>query len=239
MPDRRIVLSLARVSTSIMPGPHPGCSSRSRERSPSGPATGPGRVGGCQPPTVSDQRAGRQRRRLQRPPAAVLQPGDATGLLDQRHHAEAGPVGLFDDPLRGEDRADRRGGVRADGRGPLLEPLRAPVSQSVAMGFGHVRGHRLIPATDTGQPGVAGDPFNAVEYLDRVRGDAHVQAAPDQRRRHGVEIPIQLNVVVRADLRLAQVCQLEPDRRQRGKQRRSSRTKRSVGSPPASGTVWR
>ena len=147
MPDRRIVLSLARASTSIMPGPHPGCNRRSRERSPSGPATGPvaGRRVARRP--QFDQRVGRRRRCLQRPPAAVLQPGDATGLLDQRHHAEAGPVGLLDDPLRGEDRADRRGGVRADGRGHCSNRcgLRQPVGGD---GFRACARPPLIPATD-------------------------------------------------------------------------------------------
>ena len=81
-----------------------------------------------------------------------------------------------------------------------------------------VRGHRLIPATETGQPGVAGDPFGASDawiVCEVTRTSSCARSASTAESK----FQVQLNVVVRAGLRLAQVCQVEPNRRQRGKQR--------------------
>ena len=83
------------------------------------------------------------------------------------------------------------------------------------MRLGHVRRRGRVAAAHPLEPGVGGDPLDAVEHLHGVRGEAHVQRPADQPGRNRVEVRVDLNVIVDSCLGLSKIRQLEPDLRQR------------------------
>jgi len=133
-------------------------------------------------PELLDQRVGRRRCRLQRPSAGVFEAGGTAVAFGQRHHPQTRPVGLLDDRVGGQNRLDRRHGVRTDGGRPLLEAVWVPIGQSVEMPGRHVFGHGGVPAANTCEADMAGHAVGAGEDLHGARGHPHIQTLSDQRR---------------------------------------------------------
>src|SRR5665213_1717356 len=120
------------------------------------------------------ERAGRDR----------LGPGGIEAA-EQTQHAQAGPEALLGVWPIGEHGDDQRLCVRADAAGLTVEPLGVPFGIA-PMGARHVV--RIGAVTRPAMaPCMGGDPFAAVEYLDRARRQAGVDLLAEQRMRHRVE----------------------------------------------------
>ena len=65
-----------------------------------------------------------------------------------------------------------------------------------AMRARHVLGDRGVPVLDA-RARVAGDAVAAMEHLDGGLGDPHLDDLADHAGRHGVEVPLDLDVVIR------------------------------------------
>ena len=100
----------------------------------------------------------------------------------QPHDAEAGAEALFGVRPVGEDGDDQSFGARTNRPAPVLEAFGRPLGIA-AMGAGHVLGIGAV-ASAAIAPGMSGDPFAAVEYLDGARGDADIDLLGDQSMRH-------------------------------------------------------
>jgi hypothetical protein len=99
----------------------------------------------------------------------------------------------------GQDRRDQRPSQGADPTRPLREAGRRPL-QVALMGLGHVRRVRRVApgriVADVGR-----DPLPAMEGLDGRGGDASVNDLVDERKRHGVVVTVELDVVIDVDAR--------------------------------------
>ena len=62
----------------------------------------------------------------------------------------------------------------------------------------HVLGDGGVPVLD-GRARVTGDPHAAMEHLDGGLGGPHLDDLADQAGRHGVEVPLDFDVVIRGD----------------------------------------
>ena len=125
--------------------------------------------------------------------AGRLQPGVAIGL-GQPQDAEAGPEALLGMRLGAHDGLDQGGRSRPDLGGKGQHPRRRPAGVA-PMRARHVLGRRRVPPLQR-RPRMGRHALAGVEHLDRGVGDARLDHLADQPRRHRVEMPVHLDVVV-------------------------------------------
>ncbi len=107
---------------------------------------------------------------------------------------------------------------RADAGTPVNQPLRRPFHVRTVRRR-HVRGHRR-KAAEAAATGVAGYPLAPVQQLDHGHRHARLQHLADQRVRHAVAVPFDLDVVVDVSLHGFEVRHLVALQRQRLQGRR-------------------
>ena len=113
---------------------------------------------------------------------------------DQAQDPKAGAKPLLGMRLGGEDALDQRDGGWPDRLGLAQQPGWRPLGVA-AMRARHVLGDRGVPVLPR-IADVAGDALVAVEQLDGLIGDAGVDHLAHQAIGHGVEVSVDLDVVV-------------------------------------------
>ena len=126
---------------------------------------------------------------------------------EQAQHAETGAEALFGVRPAGQHGDDQALGVRSDAARLTLQALRRPFAISPVCAR-HMVGLGAMPRSAI-TPGMGGDAFAAVEYLDRSRGGAGVDLFADQGMRNGIEEALDFDVIVDADPREAPFGKLE------------------------------
>ena len=109
----------------------------------------------------------------------------------KRRHSTIGYLS----PMEFDLRQRRRGGADLFGGGE--HALRRPEGVP-AVRARHVRGDGRMPSPD-GRAGVASDPHAAMEHLDGSLRGPYLNHLADQPGRHRVEVPLDLDVVIRGD----------------------------------------
>lgn len=117
--------------------------------------------------------------------------------LAQTHNAQARTKTLLGMGTRLQNGFHHpRGRHAARGR-PLDESLRSPLG-IMAVGFGHVHGHRAMAPLEVGAP-VASHPLAFVQQLHDVGCEPHIELLFDQRLGPRVVMPLDLNMVIDID----------------------------------------
>ena len=125
-----------------------------------------------------------------------LQAGLAVAAPEPQE-SETGAIALLGMRAVGQDRGHQRAGLGADPARPIRQARRRPL-QVVLVRLGHVRGVRRMAAGRV-VTGMRGDPLPLVETLDGRGGEPGVDDLVHERKRDGVVMPVELDVVVDVD----------------------------------------
>ena len=125
--------------------------------------------------------------------ARGLEPLGAVAL-GEAQDAEARAIALLGVRAVGEDRLHQLGGVGPDALGPVDEPRRCPL-EVLLMRLRHVRRERRVAAA-LAAARMRSHALAAQEDLDGRCREAQLHALVDEGVGHGVEVAVELDVVV-------------------------------------------